>query len=59
MFYDVTINRISTATKTIRVEADDPDSARGMALELAGDQDFSGCVTDYDFECSGASEAKD
>ena len=50
MLYEVNITRTSTATLTIRVDADDPESARGMALDLAGDQNFSGCVVDYDFD---------
>ena len=59
MLYDVNVTRTSTATLTIRVEADGPDSARGAALELAGDQDFSGCVVEYDFDANEVTEVKD
>jgi hypothetical protein len=59
MLYDVNVTRTSTASLTIRVEADDPDSARGAALELAGDQDYSGCVVEYDFDANDAVEVKD
>lgn len=59
MLYEVNITRTSTATLTIRVEADDPDSAREVALELAPNRDFSGCVVEYDFDADGAVEVKD
>ncbi len=59
MLYDVNVSRISTATKTIRVEADSREQAEEKAVEQAHDEDFAGCVTDYDFECSGAVEARD
>jgi hypothetical protein len=59
MFYDVSVTRTSTATRTIRVEADDMESARGAALELAGDQDYSGCVVEYDFDANEVTEVKD
>ncbi len=59
MLYDVNVTRTSTASLTIRVEADDMDSARGAALELAGDQDFSRCVVEYDFDANDAVEVKD
>ncbi len=59
MLYDVSVTRTSTASLTIRVEADDPNAARELALELAGDQDFSGCVVDYDFDADDATEVKD
>ena len=59
MFYDVSVTRTSTASLTIRVEADDPETARGKALELAGDQDFAGCVVEYDFDAENAVEVKD
>jgi hypothetical protein len=59
MFYDVSVTRTSTATRTIRVEADDMESARRAALELAGDQDCSGCVVEYDFDANEVVEVKD
>ena len=59
MLYDVNVTRTSTATLTIRVVADGPDSARGMALELAPDQDFTGCVVEYGFDANDAVEVKD
>jgi hypothetical protein len=59
MFYDVSVSRIQTATKIIRVEADDPDAARGKALEAAGDEDFGCCVTEYDFDADEAVEVAD
>ena len=59
MLYEVNVTRTSTATLTIRVEADDMESARGVALELAGDQDFNGCVFEYDFDANDAVEVKD
>src|SRR5208283_4245488 len=59
MLYDVSVTRTSTATLTIRVEADDMENARGAALELAGDTDFTGCVVKYDFDANDAVEVKD
>ena len=58
MLYDVSVTRTSIATLTIRVQADDPDNARGMALELAGNTDFTGCVVEYDFDADEVSEVK-
>ena len=58
MIYDVSVSRISTATKMIQVEADSRRDAEERAVELAHDEDFSGCVTDYDFEVNGAVEVK-
>ena len=54
MLYDVSVSRIGTATMTIRIEADSPEQAEEMAAEQAHDEDFTGCMTDYDFECNGA-----
>lgn len=59
MRYDVNVSRISTATLTIRVEADSAEEAEEKAIEAAHDTDFTGCVVDYDFECNGATEAID
>ena len=59
MLFDVNVSRISTATKTIRVEADSPEKAEEMAVEQAHDEDFTGCVVEYDFESSGAVEVKE
>jgi hypothetical protein len=56
MLYDVNVTRISTATKTIRVEADSREEAEERAVEQAHDDDFTGCVTEYDFEVGGAME---
>ena len=58
MIYDVSVSRISTATKMIQVEADSRRDAEERAVELAHDEDFSGCVTDYDFEVNGAVEVE-
>ncbi len=57
MWYDVDVSRISTATLTIRVEADSPEDANEKAVEKAHDTDFGGCVVDYDFEVNGIMEA--
>jgi hypothetical protein len=59
MLYDVTINRVATAQKVIRVEADDPGGAEDKAVEQAHDEDFAGCVTDYDFECASVQPVVD
>ena len=59
MLYDVSVTRTSTATRTIRVEADDMESDRGAALELAGDTDFTGSVVEYDLDANDAVEVKD
>lgn len=59
MLYDVNVTRISTATKTVRVEADNREEAEERAVERAHYEDFTGCVVEYDFECSGALEATD
>ena len=59
MFYDVSVSRISTATKTVRVEADSREAAEERAVEQAHDEDFTGCVVEYDFEVGGITEAKD
>ena len=50
MLQDVSVNRVATATKVIRVDADTMEEAIEKALELARDEDFSGCVVDYDFD---------
>ncbi len=54
MRYDVNVSRISTATLTIRVEADTAEQAEEKAVEQAHDTDFTGCVVEYDFEGNGA-----
>ena len=59
MFYDVNVSRIIHATMTIRVEADSPEKAEEMAVEQAHDEDFTGCVTDYEFEANGATPVTD
>ena len=59
MLYDVNVSRISTATQTIRVEAESAGQAEEKAVETAHDTDFTGCVVDYDFECNGATEVLD
>ena len=59
MFFDVSVTRTSTASLTIRVEADDPDAAREKALELAGDQDYTGCVIEYDSDADDVTEVGD
>ena len=57
MWYDVDVARISTATLTIRVEADSRKDAKEKAVAKAHDTDFAGCVVDYDFEVNGIMEA--
>ena len=59
MFYDVEVSRISTANKVIRVEADSPEDAEKKALAAAGDEDFAGCVTDYEFEANSVEPVAD
>ena len=54
MLYDVSVSRISTATRDIRVEAASAEEAQAKALERACDEDFGGCITDYNFEVNGA-----
>ena len=51
MLYDVNVTRISTATKTIRVEADSREEAEERAVEQSHDEEFTNCVVEYDFEC--------
>jgi hypothetical protein len=58
MFYDVNVTRISTATKTLRVEAGSREEAEERAVEQAHDEEFTGCVVEYDFEVAGTAEAK-
>ena len=58
MLYDVNVSRISTATKTVRVEADSRDEAEGKAVEQAHDEEFTGCVVEYDFEVAGIEKAR-
>ena len=59
MLYDVNVSRISTATKTVRVEADSREEAEGNAVEQAHDEDYTGCLVEYDFEVGGATEVVD
>ena len=59
MFYDVNVSRISTATRIVRVEADSREEAEERAVEQAHDEDFTGCVVEYDFEVGGIVEATD
>jgi len=54
MLYDVSICRTSTATRNIRVEAANAEEAEAKALEMAGDEDFGGCVVEYDFDVAGS-----
>ena len=54
MLFDVPVNRISTATKTIRVKADSLEEAEEKALEAARNEEFSGCIVDYEFEAAGS-----
>ena len=58
MIYDVSVSRISTATKMIQVEANSRREAEERAVESAHDEDFSGCVTDYDFDVNGVVEVE-
>ena len=50
MFYDVNVSRISTATKTVGSRRTAGRQAEEAAVEQAHDEDFTGCVVDYDFE---------
>ena len=59
MFYDVNVSRISTATRTVRVEADSREEAEERAVEQAHDDDFAGCIVEYDFEVGGIAETTD
>jgi hypothetical protein len=59
MLFDVNVSRISTATMTIRVEADSREAAEEKAVEQAHDENFAGCVVEYDFESGGAVEVKE
>ncbi|MGO8751850.1 MAG: hypothetical protein ACLQNE_38400 [Thermoguttaceae bacterium] len=59
MFFDVEVSRISTANKVIRVEADSPEDAEKKALAAAGDEDFAGCVVDYEFEANSVEPVAD
>jgi hypothetical protein len=54
MLFDVPVNRISTARRTVRVEADNLEEAEKKALEAAREENFSGCCVDYDFEAAGS-----
>ena len=58
MLYDVNVTRISTATLTIRVEADSREEAEERAVEQAHDEEFTNCVVEYDFEVAGIEEAR-
>ena len=59
MFYDVGVLRTVTATRHIRVEANSRDEAEEKAVEQAGDEDWNGCVTEYDFDVTDIVEATD
>ena len=59
MLYDVNVSRISTATMTIRVEAESAEEAEEKAVEQAHDEDFTGCVVEYDCEAHGATPVAD
>ncbi len=54
MLFDVPVNRISTARKTVRVEADNLEETRKRAMEAARDENFSGCIVEYEFEATGS-----
>ena len=53
MFFDVGVIRTVTATRYIRVEADSREEAENKAVDQAGDEDWDGCVVDYDFDLCG------
>jgi hypothetical protein len=59
VFYDVGILRTVTATRYIRVEANSREEAEEKAVELAHDEDFTGCVTEYDFDVTTIVESTD
>jgi len=54
MRWKVSVTRIATASRDIEVEADTKEQAEGKAVEQAGDSEFTGCVTEYDFGVNGA-----
>ena len=58
MFCDVNVTRISTATLTIRVEADSREEAEEKAVEQAHDEEFTNCIVEYDFEVAGIEEVR-
>jgi hypothetical protein len=59
MLYDVGVLRTVTATRYIRVDANSREEAKERVVEQAHDEDFTGCVVEYDFEVGGALEATD
>jgi hypothetical protein len=59
MLYDVGVLRTVTATRYIRVEANSQEEAEEKAVEQAGDEDWNGCVTEYDFDVITIVEATD
>jgi hypothetical protein len=59
VIYDVGVLRTVTATRHIRVEANSREKAEEKAVEQAGDEDWNGCVTEYDFDVTDIVEATD
>ena len=57
MTYEVSLSRISTATKIIAIEADSQEEAEAKALELAPAEDFTGFGTGYEYEVNNTTEA--
>ena len=54
MRWNVSVTRIATASRDIEVEADTKEEAESKAEEQACDEDFSGCVNDFEFGVDGA-----
>lgn len=54
-FFDVEVRRIGWGFRTIKVYADDQVEAEQIALDTAGDYEFSERSADYDLGGSGSS----
>jgi len=59
MLYDVSVTRTSTASLTIRVEAVSREEAQEKAVQQAHDEDYTGCLIEYDFDADSAVEVAD
>jgi hypothetical protein len=59
MLYEVNICRTSTASRTIRIEANSAEEAEEKALERAGDEDYAGCAAEYCFDADGVTPVED
>lgn len=56
--YDVTVTRTSTQFTTVRVKAGNVDEAAKMALDKAGDIDFSNTEKSADYSVDGVMRVK-